>query len=253
MVLYAMLGIDNFLPQVLNAGKNKLKSMNEVSGLVNLRALILNDNDVVSICKLDKMQELNTLVLSRNPISGIGQSLAKINSITKLSLSNCQLQGIDSSLKSCTELKELRLAHNDIKTLPSELAFNIKLQNLDIGNNVIMKWSDLKVLSSLVNLKNLNLQGNPIAEKEALAKKIKKQLPNLQILNAKPIENALKKEEGGRVDFENESGHLDIAASDRKRELVQTEKRTNYDLAFHQLNLAQERNKSAKNRRRVKF
>nr|XP_009775869.1 PREDICTED: uncharacterized protein LOC104225712 [Nicotiana sylvestris] len=77
-----------------------------------------------------------------------------------------------------------------------------------------MKWSDLKVLSSLVNLKNLNLQGNPIAEKEALAKKIKKQLPNLQILNAKPIENAVKKEEGGRVDFENESGHLDIAASD---------------------------------------
>lgn len=28
--------------QVLNAGKNKLKSMDEVSGLVNLRALILN-------------------------------------------------------------------------------------------------------------------------------------------------------------------------------------------------------------------
>ncbi|XP_009784826.2 uncharacterized protein [Nicotiana sylvestris] len=229
--LQSLKGIEGLIKlTVLNAGKNKLKSMNEVSGLVNLRALILNDNDVVSICKLDKMQELNTLVLSRNPISGIGQSLAKINSITKLSLSNCQLQGIDSSLKSCTELKELRLAHNDIKTLPSELAFNIKLQNLDIGNNVIMKWSDLKVLSSLVNLKNLNLQGNPIAEKEALAKKIKKQLPNLQILNAKPIENALKKEEGGRVDFENESGHLDIAASDRKRELVQTEKRTNYDV-----------------------
>ncbi|MCD7452566.1 hypothetical protein HAX54_017484 [Datura stramonium] len=215
--LQSLKGIEGLIKlTVLNAGKNKLKSMDEVSGLVNLRALILNDNDIVSICKLDKMKELNTLVLSRNPISGIGQSLAKIHSITKLSLSNCQLQGIDSSLKSCTELKELRLAHNDIKTLPSELAFNIKLQNLDIGNNVIMKRSDLKVLSSLVNLKNLNLQGNPIAEKEDLAKKIKKQVPNLQILNAKPIEKAMKKEEGGRIDDESESGHLDIAGEERK-------------------------------------
>lgn len=33
-----------------------------------------------------------------------------------------------------------------LQALPSELAFNIKLQNLDIGNNVIMKWSDLKVV-----------------------------------------------------------------------------------------------------------
>ncbi|KAF3634302.1 hypothetical protein FXO38_25187 [Capsicum annuum] len=205
--LESLKGIEGLIKlTVLNAGKNKLKSMEGVSGLVNLRALILNDNDIVSICKLDNMKELNTLVLSRNPISGIGQSLAKINSITKLSLSNCQLQGIDSSLKSCTELKELRLAHNDIKTLPSELAFNIKLQNLDIGNNVIMKRTDLKVLSSLVNLKNLNLQGNPIAEKEDLVKKIKKQVPNLQILNAKPIEKAMKKEQVGRDDDENESG-----------------------------------------------
>ncbi|KAM3303170.1 hypothetical protein P3S67_014200 [Capsicum chacoense] len=237
--LESLKGIEGLIKlTVLNAGKNKLKSMEGVSGLVNLRALILNgellymyhlfinqssvsagslfliltyfflsviDNDIVSICKLDNMKELNTLVLSRNPISGIGQSLAKINSITKLSLSNCQLQGIDSSLKSCTELKELRLAHNDIKMLPSELAFNIKLQNLDIGNNVIMKRSDLKVLSSLVNLKNLNLQGNPIAEKEDLVKKIKKQVPNLQILNAKPIEKAMKKEQVGRDDDENES------------------------------------------------
>ncbi|TMW88150.1 hypothetical protein EJD97_018981 [Solanum chilense] len=223
------LGFNNLTSlEVLNAGKNKLKSMDEVSGLVNLRALILNDNDIVSICKLDKMKELNTLVLSRNPISGIGQSLAKINSITKLSLSNCQLQGVDSSLKSCTELKELRLAHNDIKTLPSELAFNVKLQNLDIGNNVIIKWSDLKVLSSLVNLKNLNLQGNPIAEKEDLAKKIKKQVPSLQILNAKPIEKAMKKEEGGRGDDENESGDLDIArVRDSKEERKLKKKKRN--------------------------
>ncbi|KAM3375889.1 hypothetical protein P3S68_014603 [Capsicum galapagoense] len=84
------------MDKVLNAGKNKLKSMDEVGGLVNLRALILNgellymfhlfidqssvsagslflilayfllsmiDNDIVSICKLDNMKEFNTLVM----------------------------------------------------------------------------------------------------------------------------------------------------------------------------------------------
>nr|GMD73829.1 leucine-rich repeat-containing protein ODA7 [Ipomoea batatas] len=170
--------------------------MDELSSLVSLGALILNDNEITSICKLDQMKDLNTLVLSRNPIRGIGLSLAKKNSLSKLSLSNCQLQCIDSSLKSCTELKELRLSHNEIKTLPSELACNTKLLNLDIGNNEIMRWSDLKVLSSLVNLKNLNLLGNPIAEKEGLAKKIKKLVPTVVTFNAKPIDKILKGEVG---------------------------------------------------------
>ncbi|KDP27383.1 hypothetical protein JCGZ_20207 [Jatropha curcas] len=185
---------------VLNAGKNKLKSMEEIRSLVSLRALILNDNEIVSICKLDQNKELNTLVLSRNPIREIGESLAKVNSLTKLSLSNCQLQTIDSSLKSCIALKELRLAHNEIKTLPAELAYNKKLQNLDLGNNVITSWSDVKVLKFLADLKNLNIQGNPIAEREKLTKKVLKLLPNLHIFNARPIDKSTKKGDTGEVD-----------------------------------------------------
>jgi Leucine-rich repeat (LRR) protein len=97
---------------VLNAGKNKLKSMNEISSLVNLRALILNgklstvlclcihkllfdyllvivslvvDNEISSICKLDLLKDLNSLVLSRNPISEIGDSLSKLKNLSKVS------------------------------------------------------------------------------------------------------------------------------------------------------------------------
>ncbi|KAL7164159.1 hypothetical protein ACSBR2_040134 [Camellia fascicularis] len=47
--------------KVLNAGKNKLKSMDEVRSLLSLRALILNDYEIVSICRLDQLKELNTL------------------------------------------------------------------------------------------------------------------------------------------------------------------------------------------------
>ncbi|KAL9680029.1 hypothetical protein QQ045_017902 [Rhodiola kirilowii] len=46
---------------VLNAGKNQLRSMDEVRSVVTLRALILNDNEITSICPLDQLKELNTL------------------------------------------------------------------------------------------------------------------------------------------------------------------------------------------------
>ncbi|KAL1345612.1 hypothetical protein HN51_019346 [Arachis hypogaea] len=179
---------------VLNAGKNKLRSMDEVRSLVSLRALILNENEIASICKLDELKELNTIVLSKNPIRKIGGALTKVKSITKLSLSHCQLQGIDCSLKSCVELRELRLAHNEIQSLPDELAQNSKLQNLDLGNNVITKWSELKVLKSLTNLRNLNLQGNPVASIEKVTRKVKKALPKLRIFNARPVDKDAKNE-----------------------------------------------------------
>ncbi|KAK9727031.1 hypothetical protein RND81_05G253600 [Saponaria officinalis] len=173
---------------VFNAGKNKLRSMDEVKNLLKLRALILNDNEITSISGLDQLTELNTLVLSRNPISKIGNSLTKLKSIIKISLSSCHLDAIDSSIKACTELEQLRLSHNDIKTLPAELGCNKKLQILDIGNNMLSRWSDLEALSSLRSLKNLNLLGNPIAEKAKLLKKINKLAPSLQIFNSKRMD-----------------------------------------------------------------
>lgn len=50
----------------------------------------------------------------------------------------------------------------------------------------------------------------------------------MQILNAKPIEKAMKKEEGGRGDDENESGDLDIArVRDSKEERKLKKKKSN--------------------------
>ncbi|CAM8949629.1 unnamed protein product [Rhodiola kirilowii] len=173
---------------VLNAGKNQLRSMDEVRSVVTLRALILNDNEITSICPLDQLKELNTLVLSKNPVRDVRKSLEKMKSLTKLSLSHCQLQSLGSSLKSCSELKELRLAHNELTALPSELAHNARIHTLDLGNNSIINWSDLKVLNSLTNLRNLNLHGNPIADKDKFVNKVRRSIPNLQILNSKPVD-----------------------------------------------------------------
>ncbi|XP_074289478.1 uncharacterized protein LOC141614628 [Silene latifolia] len=187
---------------VCNAGKNKIRSMDEVKNLVKLCALILNDNEISSISGLDQLSELNTLVLSRNPISKMGNAFAKLKSIVKISLSNCQLEAIDTSIKACTELEQLRLSHNDITTLPEELSHNKKLQILDIGNNMLSRWSDIEALSSLRNLKNLNVLGNPIAEKAKLLKKINKLAPSLQILNSKRIETLKDAQKNKKVEHE---------------------------------------------------
>ncbi|PIN25204.1 hypothetical protein CDL12_02041 [Handroanthus impetiginosus] len=182
--------------------------MDGVKSLASLHALILNDNEIGSVCKLGhqaervehssqvhevirvvirsntrnlsffltkKEKKKGKKIISKNPIGSLGESLVKLKSITKLSPSNCK--PLIHPWKSCLELKELRLAHNEIMFLvhlsavPSEFGHLVKLQNLCIGNDVIANWSSLQVISSLVNLRNLNLQGNPIAEKESLLKR----------------------------------------------------------------------------------
>ncbi|KAK9122837.1 hypothetical protein Sjap_012439 [Stephania japonica] len=209
---------------VLNAGKNKLKSMDEVRSLTSLRALILNDNVISSISGLDQMKELNTLVLSRNPIRDIGLSLTKLKSVTKLSLSECRVQKVGSSLKALVNLKELRLAHNEISTLPVELNHNVEVRNLDLGNNAFTRFSDLKVLASLGKLKNLNLHGNPVTEKDKLAKKIKKLVPGLQIFNARPVERSERSGKTSQnIHFNWTSESLDAAADIEMKEKVKGE------------------------------
>ncbi|KAL2331908.1 hypothetical protein Fmac_019489 [Flemingia macrophylla] len=252
---------------VLNAGKNKLKSIDPVTSLLSLRALILNENEISSICKLDQLKDLNTLVLSKNPIHKIGEALMKVKSVTKLSLSYCQLKGIDTSLKSCVELSELRLAHNEIKSLPDELKLNSKLRNLDLGNNVITRWSELKVLKSLTNLKNLNLQGNPVSTIDKITRKIKKALPRLQIFNARPVDKDSENKKGDAVDGthdfsvdqsgqnlrdsiarfhptdQNEDDHLEAADDiDSERKSSKKRKKT-VDVSKNEVGLLKEENK----------
>uniref|UniRef100_A0ACD5WQ17 Uncharacterized protein n=1 Tax=Avena sativa TaxID=4498 RepID=A0ACD5WQ17_AVESA len=208
--------------QVLNAGKNKLTRIDEVKSLTNLGALILNDNNISSICKLDPHHQLNTLVLSKNPVVTIGDSLANAKSMKKISMSHCEIESIGSSLAACVELKELRLAHNKITTIPSDLAKNTKLLNLDLGNNSIERVSDLKVLSELRYLRNLNLQGNPIAAKDALAKKVMKLVPAVRIFNAKPIEAISQNDNPRKGSVQNKDDNM---PQNDPKDMIKKEKR----------------------------
>ncbi|PNT73651.1 hypothetical protein BRADI_2g61702v3, partial [Brachypodium distachyon] len=159
-------------------------------------------NNISAICKLDRHHQLNTLV------GTIGDSLVNAKSLKKLSMSHCQIEDIGSSLVACVELKELRLAHNKISKIPSDLAKNVKILNLDLGNNLIERVSDLKVLAELRFLRNLNLQGNPIAEKDSLVKKVMKTVPTLRIFNGKPIEASSQNENSRKDSMRDKDGDM---------------------------------------------
>lgn len=58
--------------------------------LYNLKALILNNNEIREIEKLHHATELTTLILSHNHIEEI-KNLEKLKMITKLSLAHNQL------------------------------------------------------------------------------------------------------------------------------------------------------------------
>ena len=61
------------------------------------------------------------------------------------------------------------------------------LQILDLGHNYLRQWSDIQVLGSQHELRNLNLHRNPICEEKQYQEKVQELLPKMQILDAHPI------------------------------------------------------------------
>ncbi|OAE22671.1 hypothetical protein AXG93_2675s1040 [Marchantia polymorpha subsp. ruderalis] len=132
------------------------------------------DNEISSVCRLDRLVNLNTVVLSRNPIRNFGNFASKLMSLKKV---------IGSALKRCATIEELRLAHNQLSSLPQELERNGRLTILDLGTNYFKSWSDLQVLGTLHSLVNLNLRGNPICSQDGYEDEVRKRLPQLQVLD----------------------------------------------------------------------
>lgn len=80
-------------------------------------------------------------------------------------------------------MKELRLNDNQITEIPETLRKCSALEIVDFGNNQIKEWKDIASLGSLLSLHNLNLKGNPIAQKKDYLEKVLDLIPSLRILD----------------------------------------------------------------------
>lgn len=143
-----------------------------IEKLVNLKALVLNNNRIKVVDHIGSLTELNTIVLSHNKIQEL-PSFPKLTKLTKLSAAHNEIRQIPD-LSENGMLKELRLNHNKLLTIPDSLRRCTALDILDLGGNMLREWSDVAPLGSLMHLINLNLQGNPICEKPDYKEKVKR-------------------------------------------------------------------------------
>ncbi|XCN71643.1 MAG: leucine-rich repeat domain-containing protein [Candidatus Electrothrix aestuarii] len=140
--------------------------------LNQLRALVLNDNQISDCSFLKELDQLQTLGLGSNQLSDIS-FLKELGQLQTLSLGSNQISDY-SFLKELDQLQRLELSDNQINdySFLKELG---QLQTLILSDNQI---SDCSFLKELDQLQVLNLIGNQISDCSFL-----KELGQLQVLN----------------------------------------------------------------------
>ena len=178
------------LLEVLNVSQNKLHGKVGVGRLRKLKALVLNGNEVVSVGGLEKTTQLETLIISNNNVQALGGWISQAKSIQKLSASNNPMSWGDgevSGLSQLVNMKELRLNHTGMGRVPEYLTCMKRLRILELGSNSIESFDDMEVLSSLRSVWQLNLKGNPVAQKQGYQERIQRMMPQVDVLDTKRL------------------------------------------------------------------
>ncbi|WDV46874.1 leucine-rich repeat domain-containing protein [Clostridiaceae bacterium M8S5] len=160
--------------ELIYNGYERLKYLDGIENLQNLRTLILYDNDIVDVSKLATIKRLEFLDLTNNKIANISVLNENIN-LNHLYLDNNGIKDMPS-LNKLNNLRYLSLTNNEI----SDLTFLEGMKNSDIErlylehNNI----KDLKPIENLMNLTELYLMNNNIEDLSGL-----KDIEYLKVLN----------------------------------------------------------------------
>lgn len=148
----------------LNLGSNRLASIPNLSGLVNLRRLRIDNNQIAAIgadsfSGLENIVEIN---LSRNKIDRIDQnSLRGLAELVELNLSSNQVESLPSLLfRDQAHVEKLKLNNNRIGKIDPDLFEGLeKLIEIDLSLNGINEI-DKRTFRGLKSLKLLRLGSN---------------------------------------------------------------------------------------------
>ncbi|GMF27057.1 unnamed protein product [Phytophthora lilii] len=161
-----------------------IETIVSLDGMQQATKLDLSRNKLTKLTQLKSVPRVTMLKLTDNKLNGDG--LAEIQHLKKLVILNAAENQVTripfEVLRNVRTLKALVLNNNSISALDwmpklpvscSVICFNLKV--LELSHNQIDDWSGLEALSSLENLRQLNLIGNPIVGKklEVTAKRAK--------------------------------------------------------------------------------
>ncbi|XP_069571028.1 leucine-rich repeat-containing protein 9 isoform X2 [Brachyistius frenatus] len=148
--------------EVLHLSHNGISNMAnlQLSRLTNLKALLLQGNEISQVEGLEGLHQLRELVLDKNRIKGLAKN----------------------SFTAQTVLLELHLAGNRIREL-NHLNPLIMLHKLFLGMNKLQDIAELDKLKVLPSLKELSIVGNLVAQNSRHRPTVVLLLSQLQILD----------------------------------------------------------------------
>ena len=123
----------------------KIKFVEKLDGLYNLKRLILSHNIVEKVSGLEKLTKLEYIDLSHNLLTLIGDNFEHLGSLEHLDLSFNKIAGLSKNFgKNLHSLKILRLDNNDLKTFKSCAALEnlSNLGSLKLENNPFCNTTD---------------------------------------------------------------------------------------------------------------
>ncbi|ORZ41435.1 hypothetical protein BCR44DRAFT_1494941 [Catenaria anguillulae PL171] len=190
----------------LVAAGNKLTSVDNTvfAKQKYLLYLDLSENEIT------KCETTNWVHLARFFLNTRGRTnkltsvvLGELSKLQKLYLAQNQLTNL-AFVKGKFGLETLHLRENLISSLkPFADSGLSKLTYLNLRNNKIDEFDEIDHLRPLKALIKLNLQENPVCEKESYRLNVVYRLPKLQVLDKEPI-NPDEREEGEQVRVQNE-------------------------------------------------
>uniref|UniRef100_A0A7S1SLH4 Protein phosphatase 1 regulatory subunit 7 n=1 Tax=Tetraselmis chuii TaxID=63592 RepID=A0A7S1SLH4_9CHLO len=155
------------------AANNKITSLEGVAALKKLQVLEVGSNRLKSVEHIEGLTELRQIWLGRNRISSV-EGFPTLLNLTIIALPSNRLTSM-LGVESCTNLEELYFSHNGISKIEGLQALT-KLKVLDVASNMVEKIENLETLTELTDLW---LNDNKIASFEGVAEAVQSQRTSL--------------------------------------------------------------------------
>lgn len=168
----------------LELGANRIRRIEGLDALVNLKELWLGKNKIAQIENLDNLKQLTILSLQSNRITKV-ENLDKLENLEQLLLSHNGIEKLEG-LEHNTKLKMLDVGSNFIPAIEN-VSHLTSLEDLWLGGNKIPDLQTLEPqLRHISTLQTIYLEGNPCQKNEGTSymRKIRLALPQLTQIDA---------------------------------------------------------------------